>query len=604
MKKHLLFFWALTVLLMPGVQSCDDSSEGGSAPAELTVTPNPLTVGADGGPQELSCLVENPNGGSVRASSSGATWIHSFDCSTEGKIFFYVDANPDYDLRTGEVIVTYEDAESVRLVVEQQGAEPPIGIRIEELTTTSARVTWEPDDASMTYILGVAERSVIDSYASGREMMEHDLEGFKADADSWGMSLSEYLEFGVLYTGKQVFPKDGFKPGTEYCAYAYGMDANGEFTTGLVKEIFETVAMTDCSFTIEPRDVTKNSVLLEVTPERNDVSYYVAYVERKAFENDFHGSDSELMQATVAQIRSNMALTGATWSDFVHLGAMSFPVASLLSGTDYYAFAFGLDRGAITTDISKKPFRTAAAELTDDCTFDIRFVEIGASTVDVEIVPSNSSTRYYATFMESSILETHTPDEVAAMKISEEEGWQTDWVNDPRIHSGTQTLNSNSDLGIAPFKPQHDYTVFVFGVSAEGERTTQVATKNVTTAEFQKSDMTIQIQVGERTDRSCVLSFTPSVDDELYYIGVVPYELRGYYTTDEEFMQAVVYTLGDYIEMYCVRGKMDGLYCQSDLLGDELKPGTRYLAIAFGYMSGVTTGLFSEEFTTMDAVQQ
>ena len=510
MKKHLLFFWALTVLLMPGVQSCDDLSEGGSAPAELTVTPNPLTVGADGGPQELSCLVENPNGGSVRASSSGATWIHSFDCSTEGKIFFYVDANPDYDLRTGEVIVTYEDAESVRLVVEQQGAEPPIGIRIEELTTTSARVTWEPDDASMTYILGVAERSVIDSYASGREMMEHDLEGFKADADSWGMSLSEYLEFGVLYTGKQVFPKDGFKPGTEYCAYAYGMDANGEFTTGLVKEIFETVAMTDCSFTIEPRDVTKNSVLLEVTPERNDVSYYVAYVERKAFENDFHGSDSELMQATVAQIRSNMALTGATWSDFVHLGAKSFPVASLLSGTDYYAFAFGLDRGAITTDISKKPFRTAAA----------------------------------------------------------------------------------------------DYTVFVFGVSAEGERTTQVATKNVTTAEFQKSDMTIQIQVGERTDRSCVLSFTPSVDDELYYIGVVPYELRGYYTTDEEFMQAVVYTLGDYIEMYCVRGKMDGLYCQSDLLGDELKPGTQYLAIAFGYMSGVTTGLFSEEFTTMDAVQQ
>lgn len=95
--------------------------------------------------------------------------------------------------------MTYEDAESVRLVVEQQGAEPPIGIRIEELTTTSARVTWEPDDASMTYILGVAERSVIDSYASGREMMEHDLEGFKADADSWGMSLSEYLEFGVLY---------------------------------------------------------------------------------------------------------------------------------------------------------------------------------------------------------------------------------------------------------------------------------------------------------------------------------------------------------------------------------------------------------------------
>ena len=270
--------------------------------------------------------------------------------------------------------MTYEDAESVRLVVEQQGAEPPIGIRIEELTTTSARVTWEPDDASMTYILGVAEKSVIDSYASGREMMEHDLEGFKADADSWGMSLSEYLEFGVLYTGKQVFPKDGFKPGTEYCAYAYGMDANGEFTTGLVKEIFETVAMTDCSFTIEPRDVTKNSVLLEVTPERNDVSYYVAYVERKAFENDFHGSDSELMQATVAQIRSNMALTGATWSDFVHLGAKSFPVASLLSGTDYYAFAFGLDRGAITTDISKKPFRTAAAELTrDDCTFDIRY---------------------------------------------------------------------------------------------------------------------------------------------------------------------------------------------------------------------------------------
>lgn len=71
MKKHLLFFWALTVLLMPGVQSCDDSSEGGSAPAELTVTPNPLTVGADGGPQSYPASLKTRTAGASELRRAG-----------------------------------------------------------------------------------------------------------------------------------------------------------------------------------------------------------------------------------------------------------------------------------------------------------------------------------------------------------------------------------------------------------------------------------------------------------------------------------------------------------------------------------------------------
>lgn len=591
--KNLVSFLLLPLTALFSLQACEDSSTGTPEVSVIKVSPNPVSVKAAGGPAQVTCEIANPKEGVAPKATPDKDWVHSFGYSTKDKITFTVDANETYEPRSTEVTVTYDEAESVAFTVSQDAAEAPIKIDVSDISTTAAGITYTPTDPSMTYTLGVTEKSAFEKYADDAEFMEKDLEKLLEESADWG------LDF-LLYTKEQHFDKSELKENTEYIAFAYGLTGAGKFTTGLVKKSFSTAKLTDCTFELEASDVTIDGATLHITPSRNDVSYHVAYVEKRAFHDDFADDDIQLRDGAIGKIRSMIALSGGTaqWSDFTHTGKTSIPVSMLFPATDYYCFAFGLDaKGSPTTLLYKEPFTTKPEEITDDCTFGIDFTNVGSSLIDVKVSPSNPSTRYYASFLKKSEFDKHTPEENAYLKIAEENGWPIDWANDKKIHSGTQTLNSRYDLAVAPFEAETAYTFFIFGVSLDGKRTTAVATEEVTTSAFKPSDMTIGIAVGEVGNTSCRLTFTPSNDDGLYVTAIIAAETAQYYPNDADLMDAIVNGYGQMISAYTVKGKKEATY-EYDMLGNFLTPGTQYVVVAFGYEGGITTGMFKGEFTT------
>ena len=232
--------------------------------------------------------------------------------------------------------------------------------------------------------------------------------------------------------------------------------------------------------------------------------------------------------------------------------------------------------------------------ITDDCKFEITFSDVRSSDFDVSVSPSNPDTRWWIQLSLSGILESNTPDEVAAMFINMAQQSGMDWESSSQIRTGMHTLDTYADLNYAPFDSETEYTVFVFGVNSAGERTTEVAFASCTTGSPESSSMTIDIDISGIGPSTANIRCTPSTDDEFYYSYVIPYEEYSYFSDDVDFMNYVIEQAEMDGTMELVRGlyeyTVDGYYLRSD---------TEYTAFAFGYSGGVTTPLFQEGFRTL-----
>ena len=263
--------------------------------------------------------------------------------------------------------------------------------------------------------------------------------------------------------------------------------------------------------------------------------------------------------------------------------------------------------------MQKLAFTTPGFEVTDNCTFGIATENIQAMLYDVKVTPSNADTRYYVAIKADSETAGKTAEQIADEQIVFEDGFSINWATSKQIHTGTQTLNSRTDIGATNLNPETDYAIYVFGMDTKGYRTTAVSTAKVRTSEVKKSDMTISFEgvtAGDEADsqdffkRNYYVNFTPvpTKNDEYYFVGLVSatdYEFETAFGSDEEFMSSVISAAGENIMLNCFLGKPSApLKGQLDYKGNALKPGTKYYIIAFGYQGKATTPLFKQEVTT------
>ena len=104
--------------------------------------------------------------------------------------------------------------------------------------------------------------------------------------------------------------------------------------------------------------------------------------------------------------------------------------------------------------------------------------------------------------------------------------------------------------------------------------------------------MTFSILVNSVTVNGAKAVFIPSTDDETYFTDVMDYETFSKFASDEELTAYILNQAGSSITAYLTSGQHT-VDCSNMLVAD-----TRYVAYCFGYDNGVTTGVFSEEFTT------
>ena len=592
----------------------------------LTDLPGKLTAAATGGTISLTYEVENPTGSQLAAASSEDPWLHGFDNTTAGKITFTADANLEDELtRTGTIVLTYPGAEDVTVAVEQAMPDKPLLISVTEVTVASIKAEiLATCDPKMTFLTGLVKKSDYDAVGSPEKFLENELTKLKTEADEYLFgSLTEYLEF--LFDDRDP---DGYKLmrenleiDTDYYIYAYGIDTDGRLTTRLVKKAVKTNDLKTIDFKLAATDLGQKSVTLKADPDDTQTNYFLGFISAQEYENSFHGSDEEVVAGALSTIRVNIGTDASKLDQVTSKGKNSLTFTGLLPDTEFYALAFGIDKSiSACTTLIKVPFTTEKVEITDDCTFSIDVPSYNSVLMNIHIVPTRTTTRYYSTIKSDDEVAGKTAGQVADEQIAFENGFNMNWAGDKQIFTGEQTLHSRRDIGATHIKPRTSYTIYVFGVDTRGTRTTEVATHQVTTTAVMPSSMTLAIEditAGAETDpddwfggKICNFQFsvTPSADDEYYYTGIVSASEYGSFADDEAFMQEVVRQSGDYIMLNCFMGKNNGALVASPVpfkssytyKSEKLVSGTEYYIFAFGYMGDITTGLFKAAATADD----
>ena len=342
--------------------------------------------------------------------------------------------------------------------------------------------------------------------------------------------------------------------------------------------------------------ITSSAALISVTPCDDSFRYFFDLVKRSDY--DAWGGDANTIAQNVEYIEQAIEIMeimgySATWDDFTNVGPFSETYTGLVPSTEYVLFAFGLDsEGNPTSELVRQAFTTEPFVPEDDCAFKISFSDVTTTSMNVDIKPSNPSTRYYVGLCNASSLETYSPDELALQFIDSENDLGTDWADTEFVHTGEQSLNTTSDLMYDPLTGSTEYAAVVFGVDLEGARTTNVAVARQRTADPEQSQMTFSILVNSVTVNGAKAVFIPSTDDETYFTDVMDYETFSKFSSDEELTAYILNQAGSSITAYLTSGQHT-VDCSNMLVAD-----TRYVAYCFGYDNGVTTGVFSEEFTT------
>lgn len=577
MKKYLHFVFAAIIAAL--FWSCH--KETGLQPViRILSVPE---IACDGTSGSISYSVENAVDGKSAVPSCEESWISSFEEDEEGVITFTVTENESDESRTAVVTLSYPGAQNVEAKVVQAGqgdANPDeaLVISVANVTSFTAEVSVMPADDEMTYLLLTRSKSEFEEAGDDNAVIASDLELFSSYAEKEGVSLELFLEAVMLRKGVTEGVMDTFLPDSEYYIYAYGINKDGTVTTDLYKEYVKTKPVTeyDDKINIEAESVSSRSIMAIFTPESEKFRYYAGYLTSAEYESYGDEIASKIIEELTLILQMNNALGNPmTWNDLTVSGAGMLPALSLYAGTSYSFFAFGIDNGYRNTALFDKEISTLAVEVTDGCTFDVSYSDISSFEATVRIEPSSSQTRYFMTYVESASLEGLSSEQVAdaCMNAAEEAG--INWATSNLIHTGVYTEKFTDLI------PSNQYSVIVFGVNPEGDRTTDVSVTSFTTADVQASDMTLDISIGEVTYNSASITVRPSSATEEYVLTIIPAE-------DFEAYGGDALAIRDEI---CAN---QNNYCKEVLTGTStinagytwdygyIVPGKEYVVLAFG----------------------
>ncbi len=508
---------------------------------------------------------------------------------------------------------------------------PLIAIDITRVTVNSIKATFTADDPSMTFLFGLVEKAEFDKAGGDKQFLDSELKRLNDEVanDPWSDTLEGYLDFllGMWEPDDQILNRDNLKPDTDYYVYAYGINTKGEFTTGLFKQLVHTNPYLDIAFNLEAADITSTTASIKTAPDNTDTYYYLGFIAASEFNDQFGGDEEYVVNNALAGVRMAIGNDGSRLDEVatVKKGNGIQRLAGLIPDMEYYAIAFGIDENvSACTGLVKKMFKTEPVAITDDCTFNLSITSVTPMLINVDVKPSKTTTRYFATIRKTSDTASLTPTQVADNEIAFQNGFNPpiDWTSDPRMFTGDRTLNSRKNLGVTIIMPSTEYTVYVFGVSDQGVRTTDVATINVTTPAAVQSSMTLDIKnvtAGGESDpddwtgwgaKICYFTYgiTPSVDNEYYYTGVIKKSDYDKFADDKAFMADAIARAGDMIMMNCFMGENNSALSATptpfksttDYTGASIVNGETYYIFTFGYAGISTTPLFKQEVKADD----
>lgn len=488
----------------------------------------------------------------------------------------------------------------------------------------SARLTVTSSEPGVYYrISGMPEKYLeqagIDESIWAETLMDSDIEYIYAVAESYGMPLSYFKMETIFETGDQVrdwFPSVIIRDNTPIAMVVYTARLEGDEVVPtseptLMRFSTRKLEIEDIDFDISA-DLTSNTMVVKGdAPEGWDSPFYVtAFTEEQVLSESLES----LVNSSVASLENMVYNYGHTWDEVTHIGHGESTLSNLLMGDVYYAVAFGLDYGIVTTTIKSKKFTIPEPVATDDCTFSVNAVQKSPAEFMLSVTPSNADTRYAGMLVETSRFnDEYTPEMAIAKEIKYRNYTNTiNWSDSDLVFSGEAELSTQASLLDGKYlNVGTDYTVLIFGVDGIGTRTTAIERVDITPQSTQGSELTFDVSFGEFDDSGMThyltVNVTPSDPDARYVIDC--YKADNNYVdlsrTDDQFISEYIRVMGTWLEL------------KSGDLSKKLSLGSTwdssvgayvykdYILFIFGYDGEATTPLYAYRINseTGEAVQ-
>lgn len=423
-------------------------------PSSLILNTDKIEIPSEGGEFRVTYRLESPVYDGVVSIDNQPEWVKDVNTSVSGEITFAVDANEELEYRTAELLVEYSGASEGRTLIIRQLPKviPPVfDITIELVTQTAAKYSVVPGDKEQTYVSMLVEKEYFDSYQSDEEYFQDDLKYIREMAESFGVSLEEYLSNTLSRGDLLVKNMTGLLPGTEYYVYAYGLTVSGERTTDIYKEQFETVSVPkiDMTFTMDAV-LTGPLCDLSVIPSDNEQRYVIgmyasdgvpdAETAVKMYQQYILDMIAmyEVMGMTPEEIVAGLSAVGKTSRTY-----------ELDENRGYIVFAASCtDNGLINSDPVSKTFTTETVRPSDnEITFEVAGLEAHQATVNIKTTNRDP----YVIYLARTDLFSGKGDDEIIQYIKSAEGIEE------YIRRGDVTVDA------AELEDETSYTLYAFG---------------------------------------------------------------------------------------------------------------------------------------------
>lgn len=288
-----------------------------------------------------------------------------------------------------------------------------VEITVSEVAENSVSIDFTPATDKGAYYAEVLEKTAFDAFASDGDYQQSILDRLGQLAREQSKTLQDIVA-ELTHKGRQKIPFSQLDPATEYVVCAFGISSDGKTVGTLFKESFTTsMPATLESIEISVSELTKNSVTVKFTPSTELLAYYGTIID-KAYYDDFE-SDEAYIQDDI-EFFSMLAEkedkeVPVMIGELTHKGEQSLPFQNLTPGTDYYAYAFGVNTdGSVTSVLFKEPFTTPMPERSEN-QLSLNVSKIGADGALVEATATNNDP-YIFDVWEASKLEGKTDEQI------------------------------------------------------------------------------------------------------------------------------------------------------------------------------------------------
>ena len=372
----------------------------------------------------------------------------------------------------------------VLAIVSCKGQEPDVPyepaadfmLEVSDVTSTSCHFSVKPSDKDMSYVVMLVEKSEFDAFENEYAYQDNDLEWFNTKALEEGKSLKEWLE-GFLHKGDFEADEAGLMPEGEYYLYAYGLDYEGYFTTGVTKVGFSTptIVRKEMSFEIDVTDIGLTQARVSVKASDKDGMFFMNVFSMQQYQE--WGGDQTAFANHAAALVDYYATMGRTLEEIVtnlsSVGEDAMVFDGLTADTEYMAYAVGIDENFfLNTSPAIVKFTTSQAVQSEN-TFTIDITGATFCSVQGTVTPSNEDPFICAIQPKTQLDLYGSDEEIMYELVATYDKWGA--LGDVLYAGETVNLEDISSLS-----PETEYAVICFGW--DGAPTTPLARAEFKTA--------------------------------------------------------------------------------------------------------------------------